>query len=87
MKIWLTSFFSKKCKKCFFLQNKNCVVDGHSILPCDMKVKKIVGIGDIEFYINMVNSKKLSIRALYFSLLSLIISIVGIFINYLKLIS
>ena len=79
------NFFQKKCKTCFFYQNNDCVLYRIRTLPCEMKVKKIKGIDNIEFYVNMVNSKKISIRALYFSLSALIISMIGLVINYIRL--
>lgn len=80
----IKDFLQKKCNTCFFLQDGECALSKNRCFPCDMNVKKIKGVTSIEFYVNMVNSKKLSIRALYFSLLSLLASIIGLVINYIR---
>jgi hypothetical protein len=70
----LKSLLEKKCHKCFFLQDEICVLSRIRFLPCHMKVKRIRGVDNLEFYVNMVNAKNLSIRSFYFSLAAFFIS-------------
>jgi hypothetical protein len=49
-----------------------------------MKVQKIRGITNIEFYVNYVTAKHLSRRAFYFSLLALIVSCFTLIVNVMK---
>jgi len=83
----MKNIIKKKCITCFFYQKGECVLYKNRITPCDMKVKKIKGVSEIEFYVNLVNSKKLSIRALYFSILSLIIACLSLLLNYFSFIT
>lgn len=83
----MKNILKKKCITCFFLQEDECVLYKNRIVHCDMEVKKIKGVSDIEFYVNLVNSRKLSIRALYFSILSLIIACFLLLIDCFRLIT
>ncbi len=65
----------KRCNTCFFLQDNECVLSKKRIPTCEMKARKIKGVDNIEFYVNLVNSRNLSVRALYFSISSLLISL------------
>lgn len=76
--------FSKGCRKCFFFQEGNCILDKNVNFPCDMKVRKIQGISSVEFYLNYVTTKHLSSRAFYFSLLSVVISCLALIVNATK---
>lgn len=78
-------FLKKKCHTCYFFQNSACILHKKRCLPCDMKVKKINGIAaGAEFYINYMNSRKISIRSLWISSISLIISFLALIVNYMK---
>ena len=80
----LNNFFSKSCQKCFFYQDNSCVLSKSLYLPCDMKVQKIRGVTNIEFYVNYVTAKHLSRRAFYFSLLALVVSFLALIVNVMK---
>jgi hypothetical protein len=77
----------KKCNVCFFLQNNDCILRRNRVIPCDMKVKKITGITDIEFYVGLISSRRLSQRALYFSILSLAFAFLSLLINFVRLLN
>lgn len=77
----------KKCNVCFFLQNSGCILRRNRVTPCDMKVKKITGITDIEFYVGLISSRRLSQRALYFSILSLAFAFLSLLINFVRLLN
>lgn len=79
----LKNQLSKKCNKCFFLQENSCILYRNIYLPCHMRVRKIKKVDDIKFYINMVNSRKISIRALYLSMAALLVSSIGTIVSYL----
>lgn len=86
--MWLVDSIKKrlarKCKRCYFYQNNACVMYKRTYLPCEMRAQKIQGVDSIEFYVNLVNSKRQSIRALYFSIASLLVSFLALFVNYLR---
>lgn len=76
--------FKKRCTKCFFMQNNSCILNKSVNLPCDMKIRKIQGVDGIEFYLNYINSRKQSRRAIYISVASLIIASAALFVNAIK---
>jgi hypothetical protein len=78
----LRSFLQKKCNVCYFLQNNECILGKNRIPICSMRVKKIKGVAQVEFYINLVSSRKLSERALFFSILSSITACLALLVNY-----
>lgn len=75
------NLFSKRCNKCFFFQEVNCILGKSVNFPCNMKVHKIQRICNVEFYLNYVTAKHLSARAFYFSLLSVAISLVALIVK------
>ncbi len=81
------SLLCKKCDTCFFKQEGSCILYKNKHLPCGMKAKKVKGVNDASFYINLVNNNKLSIRSLYFSISSLIISTLVLLVHITKLVS
>ena len=74
-----------KCNVCFFLHESKCILSKNRSYPCDMKVCKINGVDNIEFYVNLVNSRKISVRALYFSIASLLAAFIAVIISYMGL--
>ncbi len=83
----IKNFFSKKCNTCFFKQEGECVLYKTMHYPCGMRAKKIKGIADIGFYINLVNNAKLSVRALYFSIISLVVALLVLLVNIVRLVN
>lgn len=77
----LRNILSYNCKKCFFYQNNRCILSKRDVIFCDMKTTHIAGVDNIEFYVNLVNSKRISLRALYISVSSLLVSILSIIIQ------
>lgn len=73
---------------CFFFQEKKCILHYYVCLFCTSYVKKIQGIDSTKDYLLLIGNRKTATRALFFSILSLIISILilfkDIFITYVQ---
>lgn len=74
--------------RCFFFQEKKCILHYCFCLFCTSYVKKIQGIDNTKDYLLLVGNRKTATSALFFSIISLIISILvlfkDIFITYVQ---
>ena len=65
--------------KCYFFQEKECVLHNYFCIFCSSYTRKIKGLDNTKDYLLMIGNRKVAIRALFFSAMSLIISILVMF--------
>lgn len=77
-------------KQCYLYQAKECVLGKNSCLFCSEYGQKIKGIDSVKDFLLWTNNRRTGRRALVFSLVAIIISIISLFkeplISYLKII-
>lgn len=64
----------KGCEVCFFRQNNRCIIYKRKFIACGFFIRKIYGIDDVKSYLDLLNSRHFSQKALIISSLSLVVS-------------
>ncbi|GAA3622627.1 hypothetical protein [Flavivirga jejuensis] len=68
-----------KKKHCRFYDNGKCILHYKTCYPCSSEIKRIEGVDTISEYLTFVTNRKNNSMILWFTFLSLIISISALF--------
>lgn len=68
----------RRCRNCFFFQERACVLGRRWGFACPMHVVKISGITDTIDYLQIVNTSRAGARSFWLSLGSILISLLAL---------